>query len=86
MRGEVSHQGEEAELKVSDAHTAKNYAVTSFLKLLTARVVRLEQEMARHKKVSVVMLTEGEAKRKKGYMPDVRSLDTASDQNDDVAI
>ena len=30
------------------------------MKLLTARVLRLEQEMARHKKVSVIMVGEKE--------------------------
>ena len=34
----------------------KSYAMTSYLKLLTSRVLKLEQEMARHKKVSVVMV------------------------------
>ena len=46
----------EDEFTISDAVTAKKYAVTSYLKLLTARVLRLEQEMARHKKVSVIMV------------------------------
>mmetsp|Transcript_32255 Transcript_32255/g.37970 ORF Transcript_32255/g.37970 Transcript_32255/m.37970 type:complete len:85 (-) Transcript_32255:655-909(-) len=30
--------------------------MTSYLKLLTARILKLEQEMSRHKKVSVVMV------------------------------
>ena len=34
----------------------KGYAMTSYLKLITARVIKLEQEMARHKKVSLVMV------------------------------
>ena len=51
---------EEDEFTVSDAKTAKKYAVTSYLKLLTARVLRLEQEMARHKKVSVIMVGDKE--------------------------
>ena len=56
---------EEDEFTVSDAKTAKKYAVTSYLKLLTARVLRLEQEMARHKKVSVIMVGDKEKEEPK---------------------
>ena len=52
----ANEQEEDDEFTVSDAKTAKKYAVTSYLKLLTARVLRLEQEMAKHKKVSVIMV------------------------------
>ena len=58
----VEKEEEEDEFTVSDSKTAKKYAVTSYLKLLTARVLRLEQEMARHKKVSVIMVGEKEPK------------------------
>lgn len=39
-----------------EAGGMKGYAMTSYLKLITARVIKLEQEMARHKKVSLVMV------------------------------
>ena len=55
-KNEANEQEEDDEFTISDAKTAKKYAVTSYLKLLTARVLRLEQEMAKHKKVSVIMV------------------------------
>ena len=49
---------------ITDNAAAKKYAITSYLKLLTARVLRLEEEMARHKKVSVIMYDDGKGAKK----------------------
>ena len=42
-------------MTVTDQQAEKKYAITSYLKLLTSRVLRLEQEMSRHKKVSIIL-------------------------------
>jgi hypothetical protein len=43
-------------LGVTDADSVKKYALVSYMKLLTARVLRLEEEMKLQKKTSVVMV------------------------------
>ena len=58
---------------ITDQHSAKKYAITSYLKLLTARVLKLEQEMSRHKKVSVIMTNQNGLAR--AYVPDINNLD-----------
>ena len=72
---EVEEEEEEEEKEESDADgdftitdraAAKKYAITSYMKLLTARVLRLEEEMARHKKVSVIMYDDGKGTKKQG--------------------
>ncbi len=46
--------------------------MTSYLKLLTARVLKLEQEMVRHKKVSVIMAHDNKGVQRR-YVPDVNN-------------
>ena len=62
---------------ISDRTSAKKYAITSYLKLLTARVIKLEQEMSRHKKVSIIMVgKEAEKSRRcSKYVADVDKVD-----------
>ena len=55
---------EDGDYTITDNAAAKKYAITSYLKLLTARVLRLEEEMARHKKVSVIMYDDGKGAKK----------------------
>ena len=57
---------------ITDKVSAKKYAITSYLKLLTSRVLRLEQEMSRHKKVSIIMV-ENEAKGETKHVTDVKT-------------
>jgi len=54
-----SKEDEEEDYTITDKETAKKYAMTSYLKLLTARVLRLEEDMARQKKVSLIMVGNG---------------------------
>ena len=41
---------------ITDSDSAKKYALVSYMKLLTARVLRLEEEMKLQKKTSLVMV------------------------------
>ena len=68
---------------ITDQKTAKKYAITSYLKLLTPRVLRLEQDMARHKKVSVIMMNEdGEKQEEEGKDKEVKEGDEAEGKNE----
>lgn len=58
----------------------KTYAMTSYLKLLTARVIKLEQEMSRQSKVSVVMLGGGSDEKEPGHDDD--EVSAAEDQKE----
>ena len=41
---------------MTDTETVKKYALVSYIKLLTTRVLRLEEEMRLQKKTSVVVV------------------------------
>ena len=60
-QSEKEESDADGDFTITDKAAAKKYAITSYLKLLTARVLRLEEEMARHKKVSVIMYDDGKA-------------------------
>lgn len=47
---------EDEELVMTDTDTVKKYALVSYMKLLTTRVLRLEEEMRLQKKTSVVVV------------------------------
>lgn len=47
---------EDEDFTITDKGTARKYAITSYLKLLTTRVLRLEQELAKKNKVSLIMV------------------------------
>ena len=62
-QSEKEESDADGDFTITDKAAAKKYAITSYLKLLTARVLRLEEEMARHKKVSVIMYDDGKASK-----------------------
>lgn len=73
-KAEGSNQQEDAAKGVSkDQQGVKNYAITSYMKLLTQRVHRLEQEISRQKKISVVMVNneKNEQRDSKPYKVDL---------------
>lgn len=57
-----ARESEEMTIVVTENEAAKKYAMTSYIKLLTQRVLRLEQEINRQKKLSVVVVGGGDAR------------------------